>query len=383
MNVAVIGAGISGLLSAYHLLMNGVNVTIFERRGSFPRLHCAGIVSKSTLENIPYANNFIVGKYNTIAIYLNICGRIVQGNIYFKDFAAYKIDRYMHEAALAKRIKELGAPINSMSTVTNINECCKGVEIQVLEQGNTSSKKLLFDRVVVAEGYPGRLSTKIGCRSTHHSLHAIQRDYIVKGSAYDRHTLYVYIDPQLFGYGFAWFVPFSDEKAVIGYASNKAFSQLMYTKIVKVFRGIIGIDVKNSISSLYGGNVLIGYPIKFISKGGRCFCIGDAVTMVKSISGGGLYAISYFAKMLPNLMIREDRREKEALNSIARELMNQYYIRKMFWHIVSSPVYGRLLSLVVGNKSVAFEARSPDNFDKHERMLQDILIELYKLFLRR
>lgn len=380
MDVAVIGAGISGLLSAYHLITKGVNVTIFERRDSFPRAHCTGIVSRSTLENIPYANNFVVGRYNKVAFYLSIHGKISQINIRFRGFVAYKIDRYAHEIALIQHVKELGVPINPMSTVLEINEESAGTEVEIYDRNNATTKRQLFDKVVVAEGYPGTLSAKIGCKSFSTSLHAIQRDYVIRGDLLDEHTLYIYIDPHIFGYGFAWLVPFGDGKAVIGYAGEGVPSLAIYTKVVKFFSNTVGVDVKEYVSSFYGGNVLIGYPIEFFSKKGKSICIGDAVAMVKSISGGGLYAISSTSKMLSDLIIREDRKAVNSLYNMAKELRKQYHIKKLLWKTIPNPIYGRIISLLTRHRTIELEAKNLEYFDKHEKVLANILLELYKLF---
>ncbi|MDK6029096.1 hypothetical protein QPL79_06940 [Ignisphaera sp. 4213-co] len=210
---------------------------------------------------------------------------------------------------------------------------------------------------------------KIGCKSTSLPLNALQREFIIKGS-YDKNSLYVYINPKYFGFGFAWLVPYGDENAVIGYASEKITPKYLFSHVINKFSRIMDIKIERTLSNFYGGNVLIGYPIKFTSSKRKCICIGDAVAMVKSISGGGLYAITHFANSLYNIMIEYGKTNEKSLHKLSNELMKQYYLKRIIWQAISSSVLKKILSCVTLEKNIIeIRARDIEQFDKHEKIL--------------
>ena len=229
----------------------------------------------------------------------------------------------------------------------------------------------LFDKVVICEGYPNTLSREVGCKSVNIPLKAIQRDYEVKGEI-DKSLLYVYINPMLFGYGFAWAAPFEDNKIVIGCASNRGDIISLHRVATLFFVKALNIELRNPIGGFYGGFVLMGYPIKFFD--GNVFCIGDSVSMVKSVSGGGLYAISYYTKAISELILLEESKDRLKKDSLSRELAKQFYLKKFVWRLLRSTFVKDLISKILDRKRIEIGISNIENFDHHINILLDVIV---------
>jgi flavin-dependent dehydrogenase len=375
----IVGGGISGLLSAYHLLHSGASVVVYERRVTrTPHRHCTGIVSKETLERIPFASKHTLQKYNSIFFYIN--GYTPFLELYSSSYFAYRINRVEHEEKLQEVLLSKGVDIRFGHEVISLVKKQSGWVATIRDWLRKDLyRDEPFNFAVIAEGFSGRIAKRVGCDSTSIPLIGLQKDYKIKGLI-DEHALYIYINPTVLGLGFAWLAPIDTHKATIGVATSLSVSpaRVLEQHVTKFFQRSLRAFILGEESQLYGGIVLMGYPQKVI--GVDAVCLGDAVSMVKSVSGGGLYAISYFSQMLPQVALQYDNATMNRMAKLLNQLKRQYYLKVLLWQGINN--FSFMLSKVIRWRTIRIRLRSNSYFDEHEKILPGFIFETLKNMLK-
>jgi len=284
--VAVVGAGVAGLLSALNL---DCEVDAFEAaRSGLRGRRCTGVVSRATLARLPRARRFALQRYTGLEVAVpELELRLsLRSRIPF----AYKLDRGAHELELARTVEDRGHRLLQRAPVRAVRLEASGVEL-LLPSGWRR-----YDAAVLAEGYPPALAEKLGLAPKVEARVGVQALARVSG-ALEPETLYVAYSPKILG-GFAWVVPLDEARALVGGAALQRGLDTL-RRAVKLCSRLFGLGFEIS-SEPFGGYVLRGFP-RSLARG-RVFALGDAVATVKSLSGGGLYAVSALAGPLAEIV---------------------------------------------------------------------------------
>ncbi len=361
--LAIVGAGISGLLTAYHALSNNTisQVTLLEQKSKIPRKHCSGIISPETLLALPYGLRYIENKYRGIEFYILPSIRIL---LKCTNVIAYKIDRVSHEKELYRQIVMKGVDVQLNKRVLEVG-IRENYSLLIHDTITKTLTRKEFDYIIISEGYPHKLSLDANLDMVIRPLYGLQQDVIYSSENIDMETLYVFIDPAIFGEGFGWFIPVTEDKGIIGLAHSRKHIELF-----SIFRKVVSKTLKMNISSIidvYGGRVLQGYP-KTICNNSIC-ALGDAIGMVKSISGGGLYAITKMSRVYAkNIGISDIAKQKEVREMLS-ELRIQYILKYFLWKIISM-----LKNIVSSNSRYFIEIDvSYLDYDRHDKLLLDLI----------
>lgn len=377
-NIGIIGCGIAGLTVSYYLLSDRVasSITIFERRTLVPRKHCTGLISPETLMKLPLASRFVENTYRSMVFFIHGAnfGIEIAADRYF----ACRIDRVKHEIELMRSLNEMGTVINLGCDVTNISSY-NNRYLLTFKRGGEELLSTYFDKIVIAEGYPPKLSKKYGLSAKYDVLRALQEEVSISSALKDDQveTIYVFISPILFGKGFAWLVPMDRYRVIVGYATEYTSSIEMLENVKQIFKNILKLSYR-SVEDLYGGDVLQGYPIATYTNG--ILSIGDAVSMVKSISGGGLYAISLASKLYTKIINSGSAEYYRALRRLFNVLRTQYIIKNATWdtlkHVLSNTNIIRRV-----NKILSFNLKHLD-YDRHDLLIYTFLANFPRLKLK-
>jgi len=361
----VVGGGIAGLLTALELLRLGADVTLFESLKSLgSRRHCAGIVSIRTIEAIPYARSFVDALYSAARIFASPRGpelRIVCS----KPFAAH-MDRVGHEQLLAEKILERGADVRLGALVIDVRDCGRGLELTYLDRSSHELKRLssAFDAVVVAEGFSRRLSRALGLEALRETFIGVQRVYAVSRGRVEE--LITVFDSALGRGGFAWLAPLGEERALVGVVGEGVSIEDL-DRYARLLARVSGVDLQ-PLGPAFGGYVFRGYP-KRLARG-RVVGIGDCVCMVKSLSGGGLYAISESFRHVAHYLVERRRDAIDALKSVSRVLRRQYRVYRVALYLM------RVASIALRGRVFVVEMRELD-YDRHDELLGRMMRSLW------
>jgi len=325
MRVAVIGAGVAGLLTSYHLARKRLapEVHVYEARSWVGRPHCAGLVSLPTASRLPKASEVVLDLYRAVEIYVpELRFRL---RLSSEEPSFLRLDRRKLEELLVEEIARLGVKLFLNSPVRGVSSGSRELLVHV----DLGAK--LYDSVVVATGYSPRFTGSLGLSSSSQALSGVQLDVEVGGSRWlEEGTTYVVLSNRL-GQGFAWVVPGSCGRVLVGCATPPSGPPAL-----SCLRLLLRIIERRStslrvLSKPYGGVVLRGYPKRVLM--GRAAGVGDSVAMVKSLSGGGLYAISVASKLVADYL-SGDPRAPGALEALRKELAIQNRLARTVYQLL-------------------------------------------------
>jgi flavin-dependent dehydrogenase len=358
MRVAVVGAGIAGLLTSYHLVRGRLapEVHLYEARSSVGRLHCAGLVSLPTASRLPKSSEVTLDLYRAIEIYVPELRLRLRLSSERPSFL--RLDRLKLEELLAEELARRGVRLLLGSPVRGVS---RGDGRLLLHVGRGTEP---YDFVVVATGYSPRFTGSLGLTSSLQTLPGVQLEVEVGGGRWlEEGTAYAVISNYL-GRGFAWVVPGSYGRVLLGCATHPRGPpalNCLRTLLRVIERKSTSVRV---LSKPYGGVVLRGYPGKVVAS--SVAGVGDSVAMVKSLSGGGLYAISVASKLVADY-VNGDVKALEALEVLKWELALQYRLTKYVYRLV------RLLEVTgLRGRSVDVWLRYLD-YDHHLKLLVQLL----------
>lgn len=284
--IAVVGAGVAGLLLALNL--RGRAVVFESGRPGLRGRRCAGIVSSATLSRLPEGCKFVEQEYD--ALELTVPELSLKVSIASREPFAYRIDRGAHEERLAELLRARGVEVRERTRVKRIEALRDGIRLEWDEDAQT------YAAAVIAEGYPPILARHCSLAPHVKARVGVHAPSYAKG--FSSSTIYVVYSPKLLA-GFAWAAPVDEKRCSVGIVTGLRNASLAYRGAVALLRRVYGIEAEPA-SKLRGGYVLRGYP-RALGRG-RLFVFGDAAAMVKSLSGGGLYAISALASPLASVV---------------------------------------------------------------------------------
>ncbi|MCX8170803.1 MAG: NAD(P)/FAD-dependent oxidoreductase [Candidatus Bathyarchaeota archaeon] len=278
-DIAVIGAGPSGLISAREASLRGAKVVVLEEHGEIGLpCHCAGLLSIKGLREInvpvdgPYVLNRVRGAYFFSPSNLSFS---IEG----REHIACVVNRHVFDLFLAEQASKSGAIIRLNSRVRKVKRLG---DYWILDSGGEVAAKILID----AEGAASRILQTIGLETLNISslLSGLQVD--LEGVSLNPDYVEVHFSNRLAPGLFAWVIPLSEESARVGLACKGSDVR---ERLFKFIKKRFGERFDNKMRGLrfYSGLVITQGPIKK-TYGDALLVVGDSAGQVKPISGGGV-----------------------------------------------------------------------------------------------
>ena len=299
MNISVIGGGPAGSYCAYLLAKKGHKVELFERLNQIGNpVQCTGILSDYFLKLMPPSKKFVINKINKTRI------RAPNGEyIETKIKTNYVICRKKFDNFLINKAKNAGVKIYLNHNLTNIKD-------NILFFGE---KKKKTNIIVGADGPLSTVAKLSGLFVNRTFLVGTQVEGYIK-----KKDNIVDFFPYIGSY--AWIVP-TDNKHRIGVASYKKSKKLFdeFTKNLKI-----------KVTEHQSGIIPIFDPYIKVQKK-NIFLVGDAATLNKATSGGGINQSLISAKIVSDCIINNKNYNKEW----KKQLFNKLYVHLILHQTMS------------------------------------------------
>ncbi|MEM0103494.1 MAG: NAD(P)/FAD-dependent oxidoreductase [Candidatus Methanomethylicia archaeon] len=279
-DVCVVGGGFSGL---YLSSMIDGDVHIFEEHSNIGLpMHCAGIISPKTFNMLGVSKKFIEAEYDGFVICFNGYKLYWLGKPLALKVDRVGIEQYFYDRCLSKGHS---IHLDSFVSFIDVNGLLKVDD----------DRRFKSNLIILAEGSKRFFSRRLGLINYSDDFLGFQAYVHCRVHS---NYIHVYIDG-LSDY-FSWFIPIGDDKCIIGLTVRNSVDVITLMRLLLKHVMDEGLISNASIKRFFSGIVIRG-PIGSYGLG-RILAIGDAIQMNKPLTGGGLYPICLFSRVLSTLI---------------------------------------------------------------------------------
>lgn len=313
--VRIIGAGPSGNYAAYLLACKGVDVDVYEDHDVVGKpIQCTGIMT-SYLDKLIHIDGWEDFLVNTIE------GTRVFGpdgtSVYVPLKKNYIVDRALFDQHLAKLAQSHGAEYHYKHRFTEARFAKDHLDISF------NNGKVVHDSTLIGSDGPGSLVAKsTGLFGERKFVVGVQARVSLKNI--DPKVVDFYVDKNADGY-IGWVVPENDHTARIGVASYHHAHEY-FQELLKKTGGKI-LEWQSGAIPLYQPK----QAMSVTKDGSSVFLLGDAATMVKATTYGGIIPGMMAAEELAQVILNNGTAkhyEKAWRKRIGKDLWLHLLMRK-------------------------------------------------------
>ncbi|MEM1601416.1 MAG: NAD(P)/FAD-dependent oxidoreductase [Sulfolobales archaeon] len=324
MRVGIIGGGIGGLLSGVKIL-GSVDADLYEEHVlvGYPK-HCTGLISDEVLSHLGCgAKNYVLNAFREYTL-IHSSRPNKELELKFRN-TIYLVDRPSLERYLSDEFQCRGGMLHLGLKVTSIDLS----ETSLAVKGGLTKK---YDVIIIAEGARATLTRAsgmcggrtylVGLQALIRCRNVLESPYVIFGND---------VSKEFFG----WVVPVNERRLIFGladrYVSYVRLNHLMKTYLTRM------LEVNDLVvEEVFGGLIPTSTPCKQTLK--NFVGIGDAVSVVKPLSGGGIYSISRQVRALeeslkantPDNVLKKYRSKSSGMIKTlnVQHMLRKYIIRK-------------------------------------------------------
>jgi len=370
-DVIVIGGGPVGSYVAYKLAGMGYGVVVLEQKEKLGgRVCCAGIISQACVNSFAIDDSVVLNRVNSARLF-SPSGRLLR--LWRQETQACIVDRAAFDMAIANWAQGKGAQYVLNSPVRDIEVGDDGVRVEAARQGEKSNFEARA--VVIATGFGSRLVGGLGLGKIGDFVMGAQAEVETIGVD----EIEIYFGQEVAPGFFAWLVPTSPPKALVGLLSRRS----------------PGLYLKKLISSLLAQGKIVSDEAEVSHRGislkplprtysRRLVVVGGVAGQVKPTTGGGIYYGLLCADIAANNLYRaleaDDLSarnlagyEREWKKKLGRELKIGYWARKFYEHLSDKQV-DRIFGIIKSNGIDEVLLKKDDlSFDWHGEVILKLL----------
>ncbi len=282
-DIAVVGAGPSGLIFVKKLLGNGLNIIMFEEHSEIgvPN-HCTGIVSIRGINSlrIDGLDKSVENRFRGAIIYPPNCETKLY--VWRKEWQAYLINRPTFDKIIYQNIAD------------EVNIRFKESVIEIFREKGLwkikTNRDIYYSKILVDdEGARYNIVRKLGLKPPGYRniLPAIQFE-MSNVRDIDEDFVEIFFGEKWAPGFFGWIAPKDENKARVGLAVYRNFSPRKFLEKMVKHHPIASKKLSHAkIDKILGGIVVVNGPLKK-TYGNHFLLIGDAGGFTKPTTGGGV-----------------------------------------------------------------------------------------------
>ncbi|OIO40296.1 hypothetical protein AUJ10_03465 [Candidatus Pacearchaeota archaeon CG1_02_31_27] len=303
--ISIIGAGPAGNYLAYLLAKNSFDVSVFEEHETVGMpVQCTGITTSYLGKLVELKKNFVINRINK--------ARIFAPNNRFIDVRLDNniiLDRAKFDQYLMEKAKKAGAKFFLGRRFVDFK---KGI-MKIQKVRSKIIDEIKTDYLVGADGPLSDVAKSAGLKGKMDFLIGIQAR--VRLNNQNIVEFYPFIEK------YAWVVPESKDIVRIGLATRKKPKKALNDFLRKRLK-------RYEIINMQAGLIPVYNP-KLRTQKGNVFLVGDAASMVKATTGGGIIQGLIAARALADAIINKKNYNKEWKKAIGRDLLMHFKMRNI------------------------------------------------------
>ena len=367
-DVVVAGGGPVGSRVAYRLVGMGHRVVVVEKKADLRELVCCtGIIGKECVDRFDIDEDAIFRWANSASVF-SPSGKLI--HLQRQEPQACILDRAAFNVSLARRAQDrgveylLGSPVNGIEV--------RDDRVRVKSESNGRETEFIEARVaVIANGFGSKLVGGLGLGRAGDFAMGVQAGVETEGID----EVEVYLGQKVAPAFFAWLVPTSPKRALVGLISRRRPGFYL--------RGLMSsLADQGKIASAESEFSYGGIALKPLTKtySDRVIVVGSAAGQAKPTNGGGIYYGLLCADIAADNLHRALESDNLSAKSLAnyqrgwgkelgREMKLGYWGRR-FYELLSDRKIDRIFDIIKNNGIDETLLKADDlNFDWHGRVI--------------
>jgi digeranylgeranylglycerophospholipid reductase len=350
--ISIIGAGPIGSYLAYLLASQGREVNVYEEHGTIGLpVHCTGIVTSKFCEIIKPDEDFVLNTITKARIY-SPNGKFIE----LKLGQNYVLERSRLDQKLAEGAKKADARFFTSHKFIDFGKR------RLTLQAGEKTKMPLTDILVGADGPNSAVAKSAGLFGSREFFIGAQ----VRARLKTDNAVEFYLTPK----AFSWIVPESKDTVRIGSVARTNPKEIQEGFL----RMKLGPGYREDIIDSQGGRIPVHNP-RLQTSSGNIFLVGDAATMVKATTGGGIVPGLQGAEALAEAILEGGDYERLWRERIGRELRLSLMMRTLL-----DSFSARELNLLIGLMDKKGIKDRLENYDRDSMttLLPGLILEAIK-----
>jgi digeranylgeranylglycerophospholipid reductase len=372
-DIVIAGGGPIGSRLASKLSSAGYKILVLEKKPNIgDPVCCTGIVSRECVETFNISPDIVLHNVSGARL---ISPSGITLNVQRPDIQVCILDRAALDSEMANRARLAGTVYSCNSIVEHV-DYKRDYAIINFPEGITK-QTVTAKCFVMANGFSGRTLRLSNTDGSGDFAIGVQAEVETSGTE----QVEVYFDRQVAPGFFAWLVPLSSQKALIGLIARR-------NAVIRLRTLLESLLTKGKIKSAavkVSSRILPLQPLK-TTCGNRFLITGAAAGQVKPLTGGGIYygllCADIAAATLQKALSRDDfsaqcltSYEKEWHRLLGEDIRISYRARRIYERLSNSQIDWFFNKLQVDGNTEKFLGIDGMSFDWHGNVIKAVMKE--------